>query len=131
MFRFAGQGLVFVNFVWLGTAASRPLEKSLNKPIAWLDKQRAYPARACPRAYPAKRFGYVVLWASALGITEIDADLTKRLRRSDVWRAKDNLLRGIPGVGTAPPDYAGKMPRSWNAESPRDRRLNQCCAAGQ
>jgi transposase len=55
----------------LGTAASKPLEKSLNKHIAWLDKQ----------------------------IAEIDTDLTRRLRGSDVWRTKDNLLRGIPGVG--------------------------------
>lgn len=55
----------------LGTAASKPLEKSLNKHIAWLDKQ----------------------------IAEIDTDLTKRLRGSDVWRTKDDLLRGIPGVG--------------------------------
>jgi len=55
----------------LGTAASKPLQKSLAKHIAWLNKQ----------------------------ITEIDKDLSKRLRESDVWRAKDNLLRGIPGVG--------------------------------
>jgi len=55
----------------LGTAASKPLEKSLNKHIAWLDKR----------------------------IAEIDADLTKRLRGSEVWRTKDDLLRGIPGVG--------------------------------
>ncbi|MDP2976666.1 MAG: transposase, partial [Anaerolineales bacterium] len=56
----------------LGTAASKPLQKNLSKHIAWLDKQ----------------------------IAEIDADLTKRLRKSDVWRIKDDLLRGIPGVGT-------------------------------
>jgi transposase len=55
----------------LGTAASKPLEKSLNKHIAWLDKR----------------------------IAEIDTDLTKRLRGSDAWRTKDDLLRGIPGVG--------------------------------
>lgn len=55
----------------LGTAASKPLQKSLAKHIAWLDKQ----------------------------ITGIDNDLSKRLRGSDIWRAKDNLLRGIPGVG--------------------------------
>ena len=55
----------------LGTAASKALQKNLNKHIAWLDKQ----------------------------ITGIDHDLTKRLRSSDVWRAKDDLLRGIPGVG--------------------------------
>jgi len=55
----------------LGTAASKPLEKSLNKHIVWLDKR----------------------------IAEIDTDLTKRLRQSDIWRTKDDLLRGIPGVG--------------------------------
>jgi len=55
----------------LGTAASKPLEKSLNKHIAWLDKQ----------------------------IAKIDTDLTNRLRKSDIWRTKDDLLRGIPGVG--------------------------------
>lgn len=55
----------------LGTAASRPLQKSLNKHIAWLDKQ----------------------------VAGVDSDLNKRLRESDVWRAKDDLLRAIPGVG--------------------------------
>lgn len=55
----------------LGTAASKPLEKSLNQHIAWLDKR----------------------------IAEIDTDLTQSLRESDAWRAKDDLLRGIPGVG--------------------------------
>ena len=55
----------------LGTAASKPLEKSLNQHIAWLNKR----------------------------IAEIDTDLTRRLRGSDAWRAKDDLLRGIPGVG--------------------------------
>jgi transposase len=55
----------------LGTAASKPLQKNLNKHIAWLDKQ----------------------------ITAVDNDLTKRLRGSSVWRAKNDLLREIPGVG--------------------------------
>lgn len=55
----------------LSTAASKPLMKSLNRHIAWLDKR----------------------------ITEIDSDLTKRLRNSELWRTKDDLLRGIPGVG--------------------------------
>lgn len=55
----------------LGTAASRPMQKSLNAHIIWLDKR----------------------------IAEIDTDLTQRLRQSDVWRTKDDLLRGIPGVG--------------------------------
>lgn len=55
----------------LSTAASRPLQKSLNQHIAWLDKR----------------------------IAEVDADLTRRLRESDMWRTKDDLLRSIPGVG--------------------------------
>lgn len=55
----------------LGTAASKQLCKSLNQHIAWLDKR----------------------------IAEVDKDLTRRLRESEVWRAKDDLLRSIPGVG--------------------------------
>lgn len=56
----------------LGTAASKPLQKSLQSHIAWLDKQ----------------------------IAKVDSDLAERLHSSDAWRAKDNLLRSIPGVGT-------------------------------
>jgi transposase len=55
----------------LGSAASRVLQKSLKKNIAWLDKQ----------------------------IKGLDDDLTKRLRVSAAWRVKDDLLQGIPGVG--------------------------------
>jgi transposase len=55
----------------LGTAASKPLEKSLHQHIAWLDRR----------------------------IAQIDIGLRQRLRDSDAWRAKDDLLRGIPGVG--------------------------------
>jgi len=54
----------------LGTA-SKVQKKSLTAHITWLEKR----------------------------ITELDDELTKRLRASDVWRAKDDLLRGIPGVG--------------------------------
>ena len=55
----------------LGTAESKALQKNLKKHITWLDKQ----------------------------IADLDGDLTKRLRASDVWRAKDDLLQSIPGVG--------------------------------
>ena len=55
----------------LGTAATKPLQKSLTKHIVWLDRQ----------------------------IAEMDSDLNKCLRESDAWKAKDDLLRGIPGVG--------------------------------
>jgi transposase len=52
-------------------AASKPAQKSLKAHIAWLDKR----------------------------IKDIDADLHERLRTCDAWRAKDDLLRSIPGVG--------------------------------
>ena len=55
----------------LGSAESKALQKNLKKHITWLDKQ----------------------------IADLDGDLTKRLRASDVWRAKDDLLQSIPGVG--------------------------------
>ncbi len=55
----------------LGSAESKALQKSLKKHMAWLDKQ----------------------------IAGLDGDLTKRLRASDAWCAKDNLQQGIPGVG--------------------------------
>jgi transposase len=55
----------------LGCAESKALQKNLKKHIAWLDNQ----------------------------IAGLDDDLTKRLRTSDVWRTKDDLLQGIPGVG--------------------------------
>lgn len=54
----------------LGTA-SKVQKKSLVAHIAWLDKR----------------------------IGDLDKELSQRLRTSDVWRTKDDLLRGIPGVG--------------------------------
>lgn len=55
----------------LGSATSKGLQKSLKSHIAWLDRQ----------------------------IATLDEDLGKRLRASDAWKAQDDLLRGIPGVG--------------------------------
>lgn len=52
-------------------SASKVQKKSLAAHIAWLDKR----------------------------IADLDDDLRGRLRASAVWRAKDDLLRGIPGVG--------------------------------
>jgi len=52
-------------------AHSKAAQKSVKSHIAWLDKR----------------------------IAEIDADLRGRLRESNAWRAKDDLLRSIPGVG--------------------------------
>ena len=51
--------------------ASKVQKKSLAAHIVWLNKR----------------------------IADLDDNLTKRLRASDVWRTKDDLLRGIPGVG--------------------------------
>ena len=55
----------------LGSAGSPAMQKSLKTHIDWLNKQ----------------------------IAKLDDDLKKRLRTSAVWKAKDDLLRGIPGVG--------------------------------
>jgi transposase len=53
------------------TATSRTMRKSLVEHLAWLDKR----------------------------IERLDKDMGQRLRQSDVWRAKDDLLQSIPGVG--------------------------------
>ncbi len=53
------------------TAATKLLQKSLKAHIVWLNKR----------------------------IEEIDHDLAQRLRACDAWRAKDDLLKSIPGVG--------------------------------
>jgi transposase len=55
----------------LGAAHSKALQQNLKSHIAWLDKQ----------------------------VAKLDDDLSERLRHSDVWKAKDDLLRSIPGVG--------------------------------
>lgn len=54
-----------------GTARSKGMKKSLKMHIAWLDRQ----------------------------IGASDIDLTRRLRASEIWRVKDDLLQSIPGVG--------------------------------
>ena len=55
----------------LNSAPSGALQKNVKKHITWLSKQ----------------------------IAQIDDDLSTRLRQSDAWRIKDDLLQGIPGVG--------------------------------
>ena len=52
-------------------SASKVQAKSVKAHIAWLDKR----------------------------IAEIESDLGTRLRKSDLWRVKDDLLLSIPGVG--------------------------------
>ncbi len=64
-------------------SASKVQIKSLKGHIAWLDKR----------------------------IVSIDSDLGKRLRDSDLWRTKDDLLRSIPGVGAiTSPTMLGSCP---------------------
>jgi len=55
----------------MGSTASKAMQKNLKSHLVWLDKQ----------------------------IGRLDDDLKKRLRASDAWKTKDDLLRGIPGVG--------------------------------
>ena len=55
----------------LERAASKLSQKSLKAHIAWLDKR----------------------------IGDIEDDMQGRLRASDVWRVKDDLLNSIPGIG--------------------------------
>lgn len=56
----------------LGAADSKALKKSLKKHITWLIRQ----------------------------INSTDIDLAQRLRTSEAWRVKDDVLQSIPGVGT-------------------------------
>ncbi|HEB77679.1 MAG TPA: IS110 family transposase, partial [Methylothermaceae bacterium] len=55
----------------LDTAVSKAMKASLMDHIQWLNKQ----------------------------IDDVDRDLKRRLRQSPIWRAKDDLLKTIPGVG--------------------------------
>lgn len=53
------------------TAGSKAMRKSLAEHVAWLERR----------------------------ISRLDEDMGQRLRDSDVWRLKDDLLQTIPGVG--------------------------------
>lgn len=55
----------------MGSTASKAVRKDINNHILWIGQR----------------------------INELDAELKGRLRSSDAWRAKDNLLEAIPGVG--------------------------------
>ncbi|MEE8561645.1 MAG: IS110 family transposase, partial [Gemmatimonadota bacterium] len=55
----------------LKQARSRPVTTGIQRHIRWLEKE----------------------------IKDVERDLTKNVRESPVWRAKDNLLRSAPGVG--------------------------------
>ena len=57
----------------LGAAAAAPVRASLQAHIDWLSKQ----------------------------LEKVDKELGAAVEASPVWRAKDELLRGIPGIGPA------------------------------
>ena len=57
-------------------------------------------------------------------LSDLDQGLRQTLRRSPVWREKDDLLRTVPGVGEPDlPHSASQSARAGYAESPGDRRL--------
>ena len=59
-------------------------------------------------------------------LNDLDEGLRQTLRRSPVWREKDDLLRTVPGVGgTGFPHSAGLPAGAGNAGSPAD-----CCPGG-
>jgi transposase len=81
--------------------ASKVQEKSLKRHIAWLDKR----------------------------IEEIETDLRQRLRASPAWRAKDDLLRSIPGVGdTTSATLLAKTARVGHPGPQRHRRTRGPCS---
>jgi transposase len=51
------------------------------------------PPECCRRALKSH-----IIWLDKQ-IATLDDGLNTRLRNSDAWKAKDDLLRGIPGVG--------------------------------
>jgi transposase len=74
----------------LGFTRPQPIRKNIQKHITWLERQLA----------------------------QIDTDLTDAIRHSPLWRAKDDLLRSVPGVG---PNLA----RTLIAELPELGHLNR------
>jgi transposase len=67
----------------LGLARDRSVQRSLKRHIEWLGKQ----------------------------LDDVDEDLGDKIKRSPAWRAKDNLLKSVPGVGDAVSrSLVGKLP---------------------
>ena len=88
----------------LGTAASKPLQKSLNAHIAWLDKR----------------------------IAEIDTDLTRwpaRVRRL-ANQGRSVTRHSRRGRGNDP-DLVGQVSGVGDTQPPRNRRAERCSAFGQ
>lgn len=55
----------------LASTATQPMRKSVERHIGWLDKR----------------------------IREVEDETKRRLRGSEVWKTKDDLLRTVPGIG--------------------------------
>ena len=57
-------------------------------------------------------------------LSDLDKELRQSLRRSPVWREKDDLLRTVPGVGGAALSHpAGRPPRVGHSGPTADRGL--------
>lgn len=70
--------------------APKPVQPGIKKHIRWLERQLA----------------------------DVDGDLERRVQESPVWRAKENLLRSVPGIGPV-------VSRTLLAELPELGRLNR------
>lgn len=70
--------------------APAPVQPGIKKHIRWLERQLA----------------------------DVDADLERRVHQSPAWRAKENLLRSVPGIGPV-------VSRTLLAELPELGRLNR------
>ena len=70
--------------------APKPVQPGIGKHIRWLERQLA----------------------------DVDGDLERRVQESPVWRAKENLLRSVPGIGPV-------VSRTLLAELPELGRLNR------
>ena len=56
-------------------------------------------------------------------LSDLDKELRQSLRRSPVWREKDDLLRTVPGVGEQLSHPAGRPPRVGHSGPTADRGL--------
>jgi transposase len=74
----------------LGFATAAQVRRGIEKHIRWLEKQ----------------------------LQEINSDLDRHIRHSPLWRAKDDLLRSVPGVGP-------NLSRTLIAELPELGRLSR------
>ena len=74
----------------------RDFAKSIGQVMGILVGEKKRLGRAAVEVRP--RIEAHVAWLK-LELDDLDTDLRQRIRRSPVWREKDDLLRSVPGVG--------------------------------